>query len=69
MCLAALKEFWSLKAINIELAKDLHFEDQIIVMIICYQGIALMNQTMFLKFILLNQNMFRMKHHPSSVVQ
>lgn len=69
MCLAALKEFWSLKAINIELAKDLHFEDQIIVMIICYQGIALMNQAMFLKFIFLNQNMFRMRHHPSPVVQ
>ena len=31
--------------------------------------IAVMNQTMFLKFILFNQNMFRMNHHPSSVVQ
>ena len=31
--------------------------------------IALMNQTMFLKFILFNQNIFRMNHHPSSVVQ
>ena len=31
--------------------------------------IALMNQTMFLKFVLFNQNMFRMNHHPSSVVQ
>ena len=29
---------------------------------------ALMNQTMFLKFIF-NQDMFRMKHHPSSVVR
>ena len=32
-------------------------------------NMALMNQTMFLKFILFNQDMFRMKHHPSSVVQ
>jgi len=32
------------------------------------QDIALMNQAMFLKFIL-DQDMFRMKHHPSSVVQ
>ena len=31
--------------------------------------ISLMNQTMFLKFILFNQDMFRMNHHPSSVVQ
>ena len=30
---------------------------------------VLMNQTMFLKFILFNQDMFRMNHHPSSVVQ
>ena len=30
---------------------------------------ALMNQTMFLKFMLFNQDMFRMNHHPSSVVQ
>ena len=29
---------------------------------------ALTNQTMFLKFIF-NQDMFRMNHHPSSVVQ
>ena len=32
-------------------------------------NMALMNQTMFLKFILFNQDMFRMNHHPSSVVQ
>ena len=30
---------------------------------------ALVNQTMFLKFMLFNQDMFRMNHHPSSVVQ
>ena len=27
-----------------------------------------MNQTMFLKFILFNQNMFRINHHPSPIV-
>ena len=32
-------------------------------------NIALMNQTMFWKFMFFNQNMFRMRHHPSSVVQ
>ena len=36
--------------------------------IIIYNS-ALMNQTMFLKFMLFNQNMFCMNHHPSSVVQ
>ena len=34
MYLAASKEFRSLKADNIELAKDLHFENQIIIIII-----------------------------------
>ena len=33
MYLGASKEFRSLKSINIELAKDLHFEDQIIIII------------------------------------
>ena len=31
--------------------------------------IALINQTMFLKFMLFNQDMFPMNHHPSSVVK
>ena len=39
------------------------------IMIIIIIIIALMTQTMFLKFILFNQVLFRMNHHPSSVVQ
>ena len=41
----------------------------LIIIIIIIIIIALMNQTMFLKFMLFNQDMFRMNHHPSSVVQ
>ena len=46
----------------------------LIIIIYCYLIIKaslqheVMNQTMFLKFIF-NQDIFRMKHHPSSVVQ
>ena len=40
----------------------------IIIIVIIIIIIALMIHTMFLKFIF-NQDMFRMKHHPSSVVQ
>ena len=41
----------------------------VVIIIIIIIIIALMNQTIVLKFILFNQDMFRMNHHPSSVVQ
>ena len=41
----------------------------VIVIVFVFVVVVLMNQTMFLKFLLLNQNIIRMKHHPSSPVQ
>ena len=41
----------------------------VIVIVFVFVIVVLMNQTMFLKFLLLNQNIIRMKHHPSSAVQ
>ena len=41
----------------------------VIVIVFVFVIVVLINQTMFLKFLLLNQNIIRMKHHPSSAVQ
>ena len=64
-----------LRPLLITVIKSIEIEIVIVIMIIIRRrstkskyDIALINHTMFLKVIFFNQNMYRMKHHPLSVV-